>query len=162
MAATACEIASLALGAGVMIWKSWQDEEYEIASAIDGRLVLSAYGFAMHNAAPIKLWYNEHHTDQIWILKKRPGFCYLVNKNSGKYLNCTNGPGQRNIVSQYEEGDDNSKWKLIRHGNYYIIKHANSQMCVDVPNAEARPEVTLCLWPQNLGNAQDFIFHRVK
>ena len=144
------------------IKEAWADEEYYIASAIDGNLVLTAYGFAMENAAPIRLWQNEHHDDQIWILRKGVGFCYFINKHSLKYLNCTDGPVQGHIVSQYEEGDNNSKWNLIPHNNYVIIKHFKTNMCIDVPGAVAKGEVILQLWPKNGTNAQDFILRPVK
>ena len=164
MAATALGTASVIIGLSSLLWNTWQDEEYEIATALNSNLVLTVYSGSTANAAPIQLWPNEHHDDQRWILKKRVGYCALVNKQTGKFMNCTGGPNIGSTVSQYQYEDDNSKWVLEPDGGCYTrIRHRGSDMCVDVPGAKAFNLQTLQQFKKQPGDVcQQYIFIKIK
>jgi glucosylceramidase len=90
--------------------------------------------------------------DQVWTLQSAGGGYYnLVNANSGKALDDTNGSTQNgNPMQQWTisgTGNSNQQWQIVSLGNgYYKIVSRTSGLVLDLTNGNTDDGTTIQQW----------------
>ncbi|MDN5865455.1 MAG: RICIN domain-containing protein [Gammaproteobacteria bacterium] len=131
-----------------------QSEAYfTIVSRNSGRLVGISGGSKQDGAAAILAdWPKNDQVGQHWKIEPAPeaGYYYLINADSGKYLDVENASTQEGAtVQQYRyTGGTAQQWKIVAVGEqYHKIVNRNSGLALNVEGDKVDEGAAIIQWP---------------